>query len=82
MYGLLGSGRLAGYLRGNTTLPGGNQAARATFRQLTGRDPVGAFDRAVQGGKEVVYRATSNSGQSKIEIVDHAQKFMEKISFL
>jgi hypothetical protein len=77
----VGSGRLAGYLRGNTTLPGGNQAARATFRQLTGRDPVGAFDRVVQGGKEVVYRATGGSGQSKIEIVNHAQKFLEKISF-
>jgi hypothetical protein len=39
------------------------------------------MDRVVQGGKEVLYRATGGSGQSKIEIVDHAQRFLEKISF-
>lgn len=77
----VGSGRLAGYLRGDTNLSGGNAAARATFRQLTGRDPVGAFDRVVQGGKEVVYRAMGGSGHSKIEAVDHAQRFLEKITF-
>jgi RHS repeat-associated protein len=77
----IGSGRLSGYLRGNTELPGGDQAARATFQQLTGRTPTGTFDRIVQGGKEIVYRATSGSGQSKVEIIDHAQRFLEKISF-
>ena len=75
--------RLRGYTRGNTDLPGGAQAAKDTFRQLTGRDPAGTFDRVVQGGKEITYRAASNkSGLSKIEVIDHAQKFYEKITFL
>jgi RHS repeat-associated protein len=74
-------GRLKGYTRGNTELTGGDQAARDTFRQLTGRDPAGTFDRVIQEGKEILYRASSKSGPSKIEIVDHAQKFLEKISF-
>jgi RHS repeat-associated protein len=77
----IGSGRLKGFTRGNTELSGGNQAARETFKQLTGRDPAGSFDRVVQGTREVVYRASSGSGVSKIEIVDNAQKFLEKISF-
>ena len=77
----IGSGRLATYLRGNTELAGGDQAARQLFQQLTGKAPAGAFDRVVQGGKEIVYRSTSTSGPSKVEIVDHAQKFLEKISF-
>ncbi|MBA3247421.1 MAG: RHS repeat-associated core domain-containing protein [Pyrinomonadaceae bacterium] len=77
----ISSGRLKGYSRGNTEMPGGAQAAKDTFRQLTGRDPAGTFDRVVQGGKEVVYRASSKSGPSKVEVVDHAQKFVEKISF-
>jgi hypothetical protein len=77
----ISSGRLRGYSRGNTELSGGAQAAKDTFRQLTGRDPAGAFDRVVQAGKEVVYRATSKSGPAKVEIVDHVQKFVEKISF-
>ena len=77
----IGSGRLANYLRGNTELAGGDQAARQLFQQLTGRAPAGALDRVVQGGKEIVYRATSTSGPSKIEIVDHVQRFLEKISF-
>jgi RHS repeat-associated protein len=77
----IGSGRLAGFLRGNTILPGGAQAAKQTFRNLTGRDPVGTFERVVQGGKEIVYRATSGSEVAKVEIVDHAQRFLEKISF-
>lgn len=77
----IGSGRLGGFLRGNTELPGGAQAAQQTFRQLTGRNPVGTFERVVQGGKEIVYRASSSSDQAKIEIVDHAQRFLETISF-
>jgi RHS repeat-associated protein len=77
----IGSGRLKGFSRGNTELTGGGQAAKETFKQLTGRDPAGSFDRVVQGTREVVYRASSGSGVSKIEIVDKAQKFVEKISF-
>jgi len=42
---------------------------------------VPAGDRVVQAGTEIVYRATSGSGQSKLEIVDHAQRFLEKITF-
>jgi RHS repeat-associated protein len=77
----IGSGRLRGFSRGNTELTGGGQAAKETFKQLTGRDPAGSFDRVVQGTREVVYRASSGSGVAKIEIVDKAQKFVEKISF-
>ena len=42
---------------------------------------MGAFDRVVEGGKEVVYRATGGSGHSKVEIIDYVQRFHEKITF-
>jgi RHS repeat-associated protein len=76
------SGRLKGYSRGNTKLSGGAKAAQKTFEQLTGRKPIGNFDRVVQGTKEIVYRASSKSDLPKVEIIDHAQKFLEKISFI
>ncbi len=79
----IATGRLRGFRRGNTTLSGGDQAARETFKQLTGRYPSGSFDRVVTGGKEIMYRAASNakSGVPKLDIVDTAQKTLEKISF-
>jgi hypothetical protein len=52
----VGSGRLGGYLRGNTNLPGGDPAARQMFQNLTGRLPTNEMDRVVLSGKEVVYR--------------------------
>jgi hypothetical protein len=51
------------------------------FRELTGRDPAGSFDRVVQDMKEIVFRVSSKSGLPKIKIVDHARKLFEKISF-
>lgn len=78
----ISSGRLRGFVRGNTYLPGGNAAARELFARLSGRTPKPAFDRVVlPGGKEVVYRATSRSGIPKLEVVNHVQKSLEKISF-
>lgn len=68
-------------MRGNTERIGGDQAARETSRELTGREPAGSFDRVVLETIEVVYRAESKSGVPKIEIVDHARKLFEKISF-
>jgi hypothetical protein len=35
----------------------------------------------VQDVKEVVFRVSSKSGVPKIEVVDHARKLFEKISF-
>jgi RHS repeat-associated protein len=78
----IGSGRLRGYLRGNTELSGGVSRAKETFASLVGREPIGVFDRVVQEGREVVFRAESKSGVSKIEIIDHGQRFLEKISFI
>jgi len=76
------SGRLKGFTRGNTALPGGSQGARDLFRQLTGKEPSGDFDRAVlPDGREIVFRGISKSGPAKVEVVDHQQKFLEKISF-
>jgi len=76
------SGRLAGYMRGDTELRGGVQRAQSVFRRQTGRNPTGPFDRQVVGNREVVFRATSGSGPPKIETIDHGARFLEKISFL
>jgi RHS repeat-associated protein len=76
------SGRLKGFSRGNTELPGGTQGAKDLFKQLTGKGPKGGFNRTVlDDGREVLFRGTSKSGPSKIEIVNPKNKFLEKISF-
>ncbi len=78
----MGNSRLWGYMRGNTELSGGLDKAKAVFESLTGRMPVGTFDRVVLKTKEIVFRMQSDkSGLPKIEIVDHLQKFYEKITF-
>ena len=79
----IATGRLRGFNRGNTELPGGESAAKALFQKLTGRAPASNMERLTLGdGREIVYRGASKSGVPKIEIVDHQQKFLEKISFL
>lgn len=78
------TGRLgrAGFLRGNTEIEGGLQAAVDTFTALTGRVPKGAFDRfEIKDTLEVVFRETSASGLPKIEVIDWGQKMLEKITF-
>ncbi len=76
------SGRLKGFSRGNTELPGGTQGAKDLFKQLTGRNPRGGFDRTVlDDGREVLFRGSSKSGPSKIEVVNPKNKFLEKITF-
>ena len=78
----INSGRLKGFIRGNTELPGGAQGARDLFRKLTGKEPSADFDRVVlPGSREVVFRSTNKSGTAKIEVVDYKQKFLEKITF-
>jgi hypothetical protein len=80
---IIKSGRLAGYLRGVTELPGGEAAARQTFQKLAGKIPGGDFDRVVQGTKELVFRAASrsSSGSSAVEIIDHTSRTLEVIHF-
>jgi hypothetical protein len=73
--------RIAGFMRGNTELEGGLQAARDTFTNLVGRAPQGMKDFAVLPNLEVVFRQTSKSGFPKVEVVDWTQKFLEKITF-
>lgn len=76
------SGRLRGFSRGDTDLEGGLDAAKDLFNQLAGRNPSGRFDRVVlEDGREVVFRAGSKTGTPKLEIIDHDQKFLEKITF-
>jgi len=77
------SGRLAGYGEGNSDLTGGLEKAKELFRQLTGRDPdvTSKYDRVLLDDKEVVFRADSESGVPKIEIIDYITKFAEKIAF-
>ena len=76
------SGRLKGFRRGNTELPGGTKAATNLFKQLTGKKPKGRFDRIVlKDGREVLFRSVSKSGSSKIEVVNPKNRFLEKISF-
>lgn len=76
------SGRLKGFSRGNTELPGGTQGAKDLFKQLTGNNPKGGIDRIVlDDGREVLFRGSSKSGPSKIEVVNPNDKFLEKISF-
>lgn len=80
----IGSGRLKGFLRGNTDLAGGDKGARELFKQLTGTKAEGTFQRIVlKDGREVIFRAAdkSKSGLPKIEIVDPKNKFLEKITF-
>jgi hypothetical protein len=78
----ISSGRLRGFLRGNTHLSGGDQAARQLFHDLTGRIPSGDFDRVVLAdGTEVVYRSISRTGTPKVEIIDHVRRFLERITF-
>lgn len=76
------TGRLKGFIRGNTELSGGEQGARSIFEKLTGQSPNGDFDRVIaQDRREILFRAFSKSGPAKVEVVDQSQKFMEKISF-
>jgi hypothetical protein len=76
------TGRLRGFTRGDSELGGGLARAREVFRQLTGRDPSGTFDRVVVNGREVVFRELGGSGHPKVEIIDHAARFFEKITFV
>ena len=69
--------------RQRTELSCGETAAREVFERLTGRFPAGEFDRVVQGDKEFVFRAESNSssGSAAVEIVDHSQRSHEVVHF-
>jgi hypothetical protein len=63
----IGSGRLAGFQRGNTSLPGGQSGARSTFQQLTGKAPGAEFDRVVlPDGREIVFRELAHQVQQKL----------------
>jgi len=74
-------GQKANWGRGNSQGYGGLQGAKDLFRRLTGRDPVGEFDRVELDDKLVVFRADSSSGIPKIEVTDYVTEFLEKISF-
>jgi len=76
-----GKGEKANWGRGNSQGYGGLQGAKDLFRKLTGRDPVGEFDRVELDDKLVVFRADSKSGIPKIEVTDYVTEFLEKISF-
>jgi RHS repeat-associated protein len=85
------SGRLKGYNRGNITLPGGQQEAINMFRRLTGQLPE-FFPKAnpvreqspykyIDDNIEINYRHAGNSGQAKIEIINHHNKTYTKYTF-
>ncbi len=80
---VMDSPRLIGFLRGDTHLYGGDEAARTFFEDVVGRSPRGSFDRVeLLDGREILYRAESRTGTSKIDIVDHDKRMYEKITFL
>lgn len=71
----------------DTELPGGDDAARECFKNLTGRYPTGIEDDFKidnEDGPIILYRAAieSSSGHPKVEIHDHhIEKLLEKITF-
>ena len=74
---------LAVRVRKLRNLTGGEKGAKELFKQLTGKQVEGSFQRIIlNDSREIVFRATSKSGSAKVEIVDHAKKFLEKISFM
>lgn len=80
----ISSGRLKGYLRGNTELTGGLDAASRLFKDLTGQAVDGDMSRVIlKDGREVFFRSAdkADSGVPKIEIIDHNKSTLEKISF-
>lgn len=80
--GTVATGRLRGTLRVNTDLTGGMDAARSVFRNLTGKNPSGSFDRVVlDDGREVLFRGTSRTKSPKVEVVDPDAQVLEKITF-
>jgi hypothetical protein len=78
----IGSGRLRGFTATNTESPGGLDTAQALFRVLTGRSPTGPVDGVVTRGLEVQFRAIGRSGHPKVEIVNHATRAWEKVTFV
>ena len=77
------SGRLKGFTRGNTELKGGLEGDKEFFKQLTGQEVKGSFQRVVlKDGREIVFRATSKSKIAKVKVVDPAKKFFEKVNFV
>ena len=78
-----------GVLSVDTELPGGDDAAKECFKNLTGRYPAGIKDSSFtenEEGKKIIisYRAAikSRSGHPKVEIHDHhIKKLFEKITF-
>lgn len=80
----VGSGRLSGFARWVSELPGGSRGAQEVFRSLTGRIPGDGFThwRSYRGYLEVVYRPTSATGGPVVEITNHVTKTLEWIHFV
>ncbi len=77
-----------GLTKVDTEKLGGLEEAHKTFERLTGerppsslRNPGDRFRRVLSDGKEVQIRFEGDSGHPKIEITDHLQKTLEKVSF-
>jgi hypothetical protein len=79
------SGRLKGYGRGITDLTGGDKGAREAFEALTGQKVVGDMVRWVdpKGDFEILFRSAAKSGSNvpTLEVIHHAERFLEKIKF-
>ena len=82
VFGRFSSGRNKGYIKVKSELNGRLQGAKNLFKNLTGKKPTRNFNRIVlKDGREIIFRQTSKSGPSKIEITNHNTKSWEKISF-
>lgn len=76
------------YLEVHTQLPGGEDAGRECFKNLTGEYPPLIIDKIYKleiDGKTVSFRPSGNSGHTKVEINSrysiNAAKIIEKITF-
>lgn len=75
------TGRLSKYIEFQTEIFGGEKGAKEIFKILTGKSPNDKFFRSIKDKIEVVYREVGKSGHAKIEIIDHAREFYQKITF-
>ena len=77
-----GSGRLKGFTRADTDLPGGKKAATDLFESLAGKKPEGNLERVVLEDQnlEVVFRVDDD--KVKVEVINHGLETHEKITFL
>jgi hypothetical protein len=88
--GAVASGRLSGYTRAVSDLPGGIGSAKELFERMAGREPaVGNGDSksptdrffGPKGEIEVSFRPASGSGGPVVEIIDHNEETFEKVHF-